>query len=48
MPDRDSGSLRMFQILKILHGLGHRVTFLPDNLADIPPYTGELQKRGIK
>ena len=48
MLDRDSGSLRMFQILKLLHELGHRVTFVPDNLADIPPYTGELQKRGIK
>jgi len=48
MPDRDSGSLRMFQILKILNRLGHRVTFLPDNLADMPPYTHELQKRGIQ
>jgi GT2 family glycosyltransferase len=48
MLDRDSGSLRMFQILKLLYQLGHRVTFIPDNLADIPPYTGELQKRGIK
>ena len=48
MPDRDSGSLRMFQILKILHWLGHRVTFLPDNLADMPPYTSELRKRGIQ
>jgi GT2 family glycosyltransferase len=48
MPDRDSGSLRMFQILKILHRLGHRVTFLPDNLADMPSYTSELQKRGIQ
>ena len=48
MPDRDSGSLRMFQILKLLHQLGHRVIFIPDNLADIPPYTGELQKRGIE
>ena len=48
MPDRDSGSLRMFQILKLLHELGHRVTFVPDNLADIPPYASELQKRGIK
>ena len=48
MPDRDSGSLRMFQILKLLHELGHRVTFIPDNLADIRPYTGELQKRGIE
>ena len=48
MPDRDSGSLRMFQILKILRTLGHRVTFIPDNLADIPPYADELQKRGIE
>jgi len=48
MPDRDSGSLRMFQILKLLHELGHRVTFIPDNLADIPPYTAALQKRGIE
>ena len=48
MPDRDSGSLRMFQILKLLHELGHRVTFIPDNLADIPPYAAALQKRGIK
>jgi GT2 family glycosyltransferase/glycosyltransferase involved in cell wall biosynthesis len=48
MWDRDSGSVRMFQILKILYQLGHRVTFIPDNLADIPPYTRELQKRGIE
>jgi glycosyltransferase involved in cell wall biosynthesis len=38
----------MFQMLKILHQLGHRVTFIPDNLANIPPYTAELQKRGIE
>ncbi|MEO8044477.1 MAG: glycosyltransferase [Spartobacteria bacterium] len=48
MPDRDSGSLRMFQILTILHGLGHHVTFLPDNLADIPPYADALRKRGVE
>ena len=48
MPDRDSGSLRMFQILKLLHRLGHRVTFVPDNLAKIDPYRCELQKRGIE
>ena len=47
-PDRDSGSLRMFQILKLLHALGHRVTFIPDNLAKSQPYTSELQKRGIE
>src|SRR5437899_2448530 len=47
-PDQDSGSLRMFQILKLLRRLGHRVTFIPDNLANPSPYTGALQKRGIE
>jgi GT2 family glycosyltransferase len=47
-PDRDSGSLRMFQMLKLLHQLGHHVIFIPDNLAKSEPYTGELQKRGIE
>ena len=47
-PDQDSGSLRMFQILKLLRQLGHRVTFIPDNLANTSPYTGALQKRGIE
>ena len=46
-PDQDSGSLRMFQILKLLRQLGHRITFVPDNLANTY-YAGELQKRGIK
>jgi O-antigen biosynthesis protein len=48
MPDKDSGSVRMFQILKLLHQLGHRITFIPDNLADTSPYADELQKRGIE
>jgi GT2 family glycosyltransferase/glycosyltransferase involved in cell wall biosynthesis len=48
MPDHDSGSLRMFQILRILRQLGHRITFIPDNLANTRPYAGELQKRGIE
>lgn len=47
-PDQDSGSLRMFQILKLLHALGHHVTFIPDNLANEQPYASELQKRGIE
>ena len=47
-PDKDSGSLRMFQVLKLLRQLGHRVTFVPDNLANAAPYTAELQKRGIE
>jgi glycosyltransferase involved in cell wall biosynthesis len=48
MPDRDSGSLRMFKILSILYRLGHHVTFLPDNLADIPSYADKLRERGIE
>jgi len=48
MPEKDAGSLRMFHILNILRRLGHRVTFIPDNLADIPPYADELRKRGIE
>jgi len=48
MPDHDSGSLRMFQMLKILRQLGHRITFVPDNLANTRPYAGELQKHGIE
>jgi GT2 family glycosyltransferase/glycosyltransferase involved in cell wall biosynthesis len=48
MPDRDSGSVRMFQILKLLRQLNHRVTFIPDNLARTAPYADELQKRGIQ
>jgi O-antigen biosynthesis protein len=47
-PDRDSGSLRMFQILKLLRQLGHRITFIPDNLMDIPHYGDELRRRGIQ
>jgi O-antigen biosynthesis protein len=48
MPDRDSGSVRMFQILTILGQLGHRVTFIPANLAHNPTYSDELRKRGIE
>jgi GT2 family glycosyltransferase/glycosyltransferase involved in cell wall biosynthesis len=48
MFDKDSGSLRMFQILKLLRQLGHRITFIPDNLTDMPHYGDELRKRGIE
>lgn len=46
--DEDSGSVRMMALLRILVDLGHRVTFLPDNLAHIEPYTSELQQLGIE
>ena len=46
--DMDAGSLRMFNILKILCELGHKVTFIGDNLLRMEPYTQELQQRGIE
>jgi O-antigen biosynthesis protein len=46
--DQDSGSVRMTAILRILVELGHRVTFLPDNLCRIEPYASELQQIGIE
>ena len=46
--DHDSGSVRMMALLRMLMELGHRVTFLPDNLAGIEPYATELQQLGIE
>ena len=46
--DQDAGSLRMFAMLQILRELGHKVTFLPDNLAPFEPYTETLQQLGVE
>ncbi|MFH8087098.1 MAG: glycosyltransferase, partial [Candidatus Aenigmatarchaeota archaeon] len=46
--DKDSGSYRMFNILKILSELGHDVTFIGDNLMKFEPYTSILQQLGIE
>lgn len=46
--DKDSGSLRMFSILKILVNHGWKVIFWPDNLAKMEPYTSTLQSLGIE
>jgi O-antigen biosynthesis protein len=46
--DRDSGGLRMRGIVEALLGLGCHVTFLPDNLAPLEPYTRELQRMGVE
>lgn len=48
MPDQDSGSLRMFNILKILRNMGHKVTFVASNLRYDPHYTPLLQAAGIE
>lgn len=48
MPDCDSGSLRMFELLRALRERGCRVTFLPDNLLPEQPYTTWLQSFGVE
>jgi GT2 family glycosyltransferase/SAM-dependent methyltransferase len=48
MWDRDSGSLRMRGMIKSLIDLGCQVTFLPDDLRFVLPYTVELQGMGVE
>ena len=45
--DQDSGSLRMYSILKILRGLDYTVTFLADDLVIREPYLSALKSVGI-
>lgn len=45
--DRDSGSLRMMNIMRTLLNLGARVSFMPDNFSPLQPYTRLLQRMGI-
>lgn len=46
--DKDAGSARTFEYLKVLVALGFKITFWPDNLARLQPYTFELQQMGIE
>jgi GT2 family glycosyltransferase len=46
--DRESGSQRMMQLVKMLRGAGYAVVFLPDNYAPLQPYTSELQQLGVE
>lgn len=46
--DKDSGSLRMFSLIKILNEMGHKVVFWPENRAYNSKYTAALQKMGIE
>ncbi|MEM9535628.1 MAG: glycosyltransferase [Cyanobacteria bacterium P01_E01_bin.45] len=46
--DRESGSCRLFQILKLMLDLGYTPIFLPDNGLPEEPYTSQLQQMGIE
>lgn len=47
-PDRDSGSLRMRNLLRLLIDRGHAVCFIAENLAHDGDYTRALQQMGIE
>lgn len=48
MYDKESGSHRMFYIVRMLREEGYNVVFLPDNFSTLQPYTEELQQMGIQ
>jgi len=47
-PDKDSGSLRTFNMLGILSHMKNKVTLWPDNQKLTQPYVTELQQKGIE
>lgn len=47
-PDRDSGSLRACNLMRLLMGEGFQVDFLPDDGADAGPYTQALLDLGVQ
>lgn len=48
MPDHDSGSVRMFAMLRLLGELGYRTSFMPQNLAWTGRHSEDLQQVGIE
>ncbi len=48
MPDKDSGSLTAFNLIKIFQSLDYKVTFAPDNLLYVNRYTEDLQRIGVE
>jgi len=48
MPDHDSGSVRMFAMLRLLGELGYRTRFMPQNLAWTGRHSEDLQQAGVE
>jgi glycosyltransferase involved in cell wall biosynthesis len=46
--DEDSGSLRLYTLLKIWQAMGYRITFFPDNLDNQFKYRHALEALGIE
>ncbi len=47
-PDRDSGSLRIFSLIRMMVAAGWQVIFWPHNLEHRVPYTTDLQQLGVR
>ncbi len=48
-PERDAGSLRTFNLIKMLVSLGSKITFIPeDNIAYMDDHTPNLQRLGVE
>ncbi|MCF7997275.1 MAG: glycosyltransferase [Chromatiaceae bacterium] len=47
-PDRESGSLRMINLIQILQALGYQVTFASLTLEAPQPYVNDLQQLGVE
>ena len=48
MPDHDSGSLRMVNLMRVLADLGCQTSFLPENRLYVERYTAALQELGVE
>lgn len=48
MPDRDSGSVRMLNLIRLLQADGWKTSFLVENLAHHGRYTEALQQMGVE
>ncbi|WP_024891500.1 glycosyltransferase [Luteimonas huabeiensis] len=46
-PTRDSGSVRLLAILRLLQASGRRVAFMPDNGRDVPEASARLRAIGV-
>lgn len=46
--DKDAGSYMVYNFIKVLSDLGHRITFIGDNFSRLEPYTSILQQIGIE
>lgn len=47
-PDRDAGSVRMMHLIELLQAEDVDVTFVPENLQSLEPYSTELRLRGVE